>query len=497
MDMPNFKDILQKLSVFKNNIPLLMSVIIIVIAVILFIPQYLISAGLNKKIQTDSVNIGKQVDAAFNSDLSTDTWVKEQALQKEHAKDANGIVLLAEQTTMRELLSYDVFREPNSISSTIVFREFGQYYRKAIDDLLIRVKAGDCPTEAEIKQGIEDSAVNSRLRRGRGMMGGMMGDMMGRSPMMGDSMGPPTSMRGRAGMMGRSAMMGPYGGGYGGGPMYRGGSGASQRGYLSRTMAMGELEGMVIDEICRERAKSLSVYAYPSDLPGYDFWADYKLAVEPNRGIEDCWYFQLAFWAIEDIFDTINNVNSDYDSVLTAPVKQLRQMSFNMGLRRPGAGGGVFTGRRRRRDTRTKQEDVDKPMYVHSNDDGLSESCTGRFTTPDGDIDAIQLNVTFIIDVKSIMPFLRELCSAREHKFRGYSGNEPEQTYKHNQITILESKFRAVEDEPWSLYDYGDDPVVELDLILEYIFNKKGYEEIKPQTVIDSIIAAAEPKTGR
>ena len=33
--MPNFKDILQKLSVFKNNIPLLMSLIIVFIAVIL------------------------------------------------------------------------------------------------------------------------------------------------------------------------------------------------------------------------------------------------------------------------------------------------------------------------------------------------------------------------------------------------------------------------------------------------------------------------------
>ena len=325
-----------------------------------------------------------------------------------------------------------------------------------------------------------------------------MGDMMGRSPMMGGTMGPPSSTRGRAAMMGMSPYGGGYGGGYGAGGLYGGRSGRSSRGYLSRSIAMGELEAMVIDEICRERAKSLSVYAYPSDLPGYDFWADYKLAVEPNKAIEDCWYFQLGFWIIEDIFDTMNVVNSDYDSVLTAPVKQLRQMSFNMGLRRPGAGGGVFTGRRRRRDTSTtKREDVDKPMYVHSNDDGLSESCTGRFTTPDSDIDVMQVNFTVVIDVKSIMSFLQELCSVKQHKFRGFSGNEPEQNFKHNQITVLESKFRAVDDEPYSLYDYGDDPVVELDLICEYIFNKKGYEEIKPQTVIDSIIAAAEPETGR
>jgi hypothetical protein len=490
MDIPNFKDILHKLSVFKNNIPLLMSVIIILIAVILFIPQHLMSAKLRSEIQKNSVSTGKRIDTELNSDLSTGTWIGEQKYQEQHAKDANEIALLAQQTTMRELLSYDVFRDPNTISSTVVFREFGQHYRKAIDDLLIRIRVGDCPTEEEIKQGNEDSAVKSRLRRGRGIMG----DMMGRG-MMGGSMGPPSSTRGRTAMMGRS----PYGMGYGGG-LYRGGSGASSRGILSRSFMMGELEGMIIDEICRERAKSLSVYAYPSDLSGYDFWADYKLAVEPNKAIEDCWYFQLAYWIIEDIFNTINSVNSDYDSVLTAPVKQLRQMSFNMGLRRPGATGGVFTGRRRRmgRDTRaSKDKDVDKPIYVHSNDDGLAESCTGRFTTPDGDIDVLHFNVAFVIDVKHVMPFLQELCSAKEHKFRGFSGNEQEQTFKHNQITVLESKFRAVDEEPYSLYDYGDDPVVELDLICEYILNKKGYKEIKPKTVVDSIIAAAEPETGR
>jgi hypothetical protein len=275
MDIPNFKDILQKLSVFKNNIPLLMSVIIILIAVILFIPQHLMSAKLRSEIQKNSVNTGKRIDTELNSALSTGTWIGEQKYQEQHAEDANEIALLARQTTMRELLSYNVFRDPNTISSTVVFREFGQHYRKAIDDLLIRVRAGDCPTEEEIKQGIEDSAVNSRLRRGRGMMGGMMG-----RGMMGDSMGPPSSMRGQTAMMGRS----PYGMGYGGG-LYRRGSGASSRGFLSRSFMMGELEGMIIDEICRERAKSLSVYAYPSDLSGYNFWADYKLAVEPNKAI--------------------------------------------------------------------------------------------------------------------------------------------------------------------------------------------------------------------
>lgn len=257
---------------------------------------------------------------------------------------------------------------------------------------------------------------------------------------------------------------------------------------------LGELEFMIIDEICRERAKSISVYANPSDLSGYDFWGGYKYDVKMEDAIEDCWYFQLAYWTIEDIFGTISAVNSEYDSVLTAPVKQLMQMSFSMGLRRPGAGSRIFTGRRQRKSSRSDRGEVDKPSYVLSKDDGLTESCTGRVS--DNDIDVIHFNVTVVINIKSVLPFIQQLCSAKEHKFRGFSGNEPEQTFKHNQITVLETKFRSVEDDAYSLYDYGEDSVVELDLICEYIFNKKGYEEIKPETV-KKTLKVEEQTTGR
>ena len=502
MDMPNFRDILQKLSVFKNNIPLLMSVIIVLIAVILLVVTHLMGAKLEKTIQAKSITPAKRIDREIKETQSNNDSSALRAQQQDYAKDANNIVLLAQQTTQRELLSYDVFRDPNKISSTVVFRQFGQHYRKAIDDLLIKIGAGDCPTEDQIQKGIEDSAVNSRLRRSRsGMMGmGMMGGVPGQpsAPTPGAPRSRFSPMMGMGGMgmgMGRSA----YGGAspYGGGPGARAGSARSTRGYLSRSMRIGELEAMVVEEICRQRAGSLSVYAYPSDLSGYDFWGDYKLAVEPNQAIEDCWYFQLAYWVIEDVFYTVSSVNADYDSVLTAPVKQLKQMSFNMGLKRAGAGGSIFTGRRRRRGPSKRRDDVDRPAYVHSNDDGLAESCTGRFTTPESDVDVIHFNLTVVIDVKSIMKFMQELSSAKEHKFRGFTGNEPEQTFKHNQITVLESKFMSAGNEPYSLYDYGDNPVVELDLICEYIFNRKGYNEIKPKTVAQSIIAAAEASSSK
>ncbi len=472
MNIPSFKDILQKLSVFKNNLWLSMTVVIGLIGVLLFIPTQLMSSKLKDEIQTKSVSIGKRVQREIENAVSSEGWINEQERQQEHAKDANEIALLAERSTQRELLSYDIFLDPN-ISSTLVFQEFGQRYREAIDELIIRANAGDCPTEAEIERGLEDSAVNSRLRRGRSSMYGRS-SMSGSSPMSGRTgMSGRSGMLGRSGMSGRSGMMGPYS---------MGGTRASSRGILGRSMMMGELELMIIDEICRERAKSVSAYVNPIDLSGYEFWADYKLAVDPNKAVQDCWYFQLAYWVFEDIFDTIGAVNSEYDSVLTAPVKQLMRTSFTMGLRRPGAGGAVFTGRRRRK-SGTDRDDVDKPVYVLTKDDALSESCTGRVSNDANNIDVTHFNVTVVLNIKSVLPFIQELCSAKEHKFRGFTGNEPEQTFKHNQITVLETKFRSVEEDPYSLYDYGEDVVVELDLICEYIFNRKGYEEIKPEIV--------------
>jgi len=454
MNIPSLKDIL---SVFKNNLWLSMTVIIALIAVILFIPMWLMGRKLKGEIQTKSVAIGKKVQNESENAVSSEGWINEQKRQEELAKDANEIALLAEQSTQRELLSYDIFLDPN-VSSTLVFQEFGERYCAALDELLIRVNAGDCPTVAEIEKGLEDSAVNSRLRRGRSSMMGGRSSMMG-----GRSMS--SLLRASSGMSSRS----PYGGSYGSSRM------------------TGELEGMIIEEICLERAKSISVYVNPVDLCGYDFWGEDKYSVKIEDGIEDCWYFQLAYWVIEDIFNSISAVNSEYDSVLTAPVKRFTQMSFNMGVRRPGAGGGVYTGRSRMRSaTRSDREDVDKPIYVLSIDEGLTQSCTGRFSNDANNIDVIHFNFSVMLNNKSILPFMQQLCSAKEHKFRGFSGKEQVQTFKHNQITILETKYRVVEDDPY--YCYGDDVVVELDLVCEYIFNKKSYEEIKPEMVKKTLL---------
>ncbi len=73
--------------------------------------------------------------------------------------------------------------------------------------------------------------------------------------------------------------------------------------------------------------------------------------------------------------------------------------------------------------------------------------------------------------IKSVLPFMNELCKAKQHKFKGYFGKGQEQTFKHNQITILDSEINSInrEDIVHDLYRYGSDAVVQLDLTCEYI----------------------------
>jgi hypothetical protein len=124
-----------------------------------------------------------------------------------------------------------------------------------------------------------------------------------------------------------------------------------------------------------------------------------------------------------------------------------------------------------------------RPSYVLTAQDGLTEPWTGRLCN--NDIDVVHFNVVVIVSTKAVLPFMQQLCSAKQHNFRGFFGESQEQIFKRNQITILESNIRSINqgDETHSLYRYGEDAVVELDLICEYIFNKNGYDKIKPEAV--------------
>jgi hypothetical protein len=397
MDISKFKDLIQRLSFLGNYSSLILPVIIILAAVLLFIPTQLMSSKFKKRVENESISIGKRVQSLSESAVSRNQWEVEQEYQQAYERDANQTALLAKQSSQRQLLSYKIFPKPKE-TSTLIFRQFGRRFRSGIDKLIAQVNALDCPTDAELQKGLQGSSLPSSRR-----------DL--------------------------------------------------EKGRLS------EVDATIMDVLCREKAQSALVYANPADLSGYEFWEDYEYT-GMDIAVEDCWYWQLAYWIIEDIFDTIDALNSGSNSVFTSPAKRLLDVSFAASGK--GAGGKAAAVR---------------PSYVLSIKEALTDPYTGRFC--DDDIDVVHFNVAVVVSTKAVLPFMQQLCSAKQHKFRGFSGEEQEQVFKHNQITVLESNIKSIdrEDAVHNLYRYGEDAVVELDLICEYIFNKNGYDEIKPESV--------------
>ena len=244
------------------------------------------------------------------------------------------------------------------------------------------------------------------------------------------------------------------------------GSGLSVRTLDTRESVgtLSEVNATIRDALCRMKAESASAYINPADLDGYEFWGKYEYA-GMSKAVEDCWYWQLAHWVIEDVIDTIAACNAGSNSVFTSPAKRLMTVSLTGGETTRRARGG------------------NRPDYVRSAQDGLTEPCTGR--SSNDDIDVVHFNAVVVVSTKAVLPFMRQFCSAKQHRFKGFFGNAQEQIFKHNQITILESSIEPInqEDATHILYRYGEDTVVQLDLICEYIFNKNGYDEIKPESI--------------
>ncbi|MHC4602766.1 MAG: hypothetical protein ACYS6W_05480 [Planctomycetota bacterium] len=444
MDISKIKDVI--LSVFKTHSSLLVPVVIGLVAVLLFIPSLLMSSKLKGQVSRESItNRGGRIGLLSRSAVAREQWKEEQVYQQEHKKDANAIDDLAMQSTQRELLSYTIFPAPKD-RSQFIFEQFGQQFRSALDKLLDRIKAGECPSKADFEKSLQSSLGSDSSNRFDEVMGV------------------------------------PYG-------------------------RLGGARAEIQDALCRARAESASIYANPVNLGGYEFWGNYEYK-GMDEAIKDCWYYQLAYWIIEDVIDTIETMNTDSDSVLASPVKRLLGVmftftdEFSRGDYSSVMASGRYPGR--------EVVPGGKPSYVLSVRDGLTNPWTRRMCNDD--IDVMHFNVRVVVSSKEILPFMRQLCSAKQHKFKGFFNEGQEQIFKHNQITILESKIGLVAQgrvegaaayegtgvlfeyregsSPYDenrgmhdLYRYGEDAVVELELICEYIFNKKGYDEIKPELV--------------
>ncbi len=446
--MDFLKNLIQKLSVIKKSSSLLVPIIVGLVGILLLIPTQLVSSKLTKQIESESISKrGRRIQSLSREVVSSEQWKKEQERLQNYASDANEIAFLAKRNAERELLSYKIFPEPKD-KSQFTFKEFGKKYNTALEALVTSINARDCPTEAELNRALEKSPQVTGLDSRYG----------GVNP----SRRPDARTRG---------LETPYG-------------------------TRNTVEDTIVDEICRDRARSASAYINPVDLSGYEFWIEYKYDSGIKEAVEDCWYSQLAYWVVEDVIDTIGAMNADAGSTsaITSPVKRLINVTFRMISRGIYGMDNIYAGRASSSNSKTTKADTDRPVYILSPRDSAIESCTARYCNDE--IDVIHFEVVVIVSTKAVLPFMQQLCSAKEHKFAGFSGNEQEQIYKHNQITILENKMRSInrETQRHHLYRYGDEAVVELDLICEYIFNKAGYEEIKPESVKEAQKSVEEKK---
>lgn len=445
----NIKDILKRLSFLRNNLALLVPIVITIVALLLLIPTRILSGKLRTTVEAQSVRTGTRVNSLMRDVNSVAEAEVMQAYIDAYAQDVNAIESKIARTVQRELLRYDLFGPDTNETSRVLFERFGAAYRAGIDRLLESVLAGTCPATAEIKETLK-SAPRSTFQGGAGY----------------------DAYRG---MGDQGGSMTPYG--YGG------------AGVMGRGESLGiatEMDRKIVDQICLDRARAHKLYASPVEVAGYAFWADWTFEGR-DTAYKDCWYWQVGYWIIEDVFTSIRQINEGAESILDAPVKRLLSADFTLSRRR-AARARARRGMRARR-----TDDTDGPRYVTSETDALTVPCTGRFTShvdETNGIDVVQFNVRVIVDATKVMPFMEQLCTAKPHTFRGFYGDQPEQTYEHNQITILETSINPVETGSFAhaLYRYGDQPVVEVDLIGEYVFNRTpAFEEIKPSQVKDDL----------
>ena len=438
------QEALGKLSFLKDFSSLIIPAIIIIAALAVLGASSIITSKKREAVERQSVSIGKQVISLKSEPVSHEQAEIERSYQEKFAQDANQITFIEEQSSRRELLSYEVFPEPESHWNERC-KTFGKSFCEKIDQKVTNLNGRDCPTEYEINRA------------------------------KGEGVSSPES--------------GKY----------------SEQNRTSRVYNEDVKEDSILEALCQAKAKSASVYMNPIDIEGYLYWKNYDASLMiREEAILDCWFWQLGYWIAEDVVKTIGAVNTDSNSVFNSPVKRLLYLGFtpegmakieSSGSSKGSSGRGEM--QRSYAPSREMSEvssmDGMRPYYITSEEDAFVPSFTGRVAGEKTDV--LHFYVSVLVENESVMPFMEELCSGKTHVFRGFDGKSEQEEYKHNQITILSSTFDAIDRKSpeHNLYRYGNKPVVRLNLVCEYLFSKVGYKEIEPSFAVEE--AEKEPKS--
>jgi len=414
-----------KLTSVKKYSALFPSIGLLVATLVILIVTLLVGGSVSKKMQ-DSAGVASRVRSTADSVPSEAQAQEDMQYLEKYVQDADQVDNLMTKASQRELICYNpvIFPEPTDKSAQ-VYNVFARDYRAAIDSLMIRIKAKDAPSDAEIRSQTGAGAA------GGGLMGG---------------------------------------------------------GFVTPTAGPGASMNAMVDAVCLKRAEEISIYANPSSLNWYGYW-EKSVYKSVDESLQNCWSSQVAYWIYEDIIQTIEALNANSTRVSTSPVKRLLGIQFNgpvqvfnpqtmgfgmMGMEPMGGMQGYAGG----------MSMLDAPVYVKTSSPFLPVAWTGRVCNDQ--IDVVHFAVAVIVDSSATTPFMKELCSIKPHTFReGFLEKGKQETAAHNQITILQFDIEPVlkDDAVHAYYRYGKNAVVRLNLVCEYVFSRKGYDVIKPAPV--------------
>lgn len=271
LDITQIKEALQKLSFLKSYSFLLPPVIIIILAILVYIPTPILNSNLQQRIQKESISKGKSLAILSDDVVSKDQWLQEEKSSLAYLADAEQASELALQATQRELLSYNMFPSPKG-SSNAIFKQFGQVFQNRLEDLVKAAGGGGRPTDIEL--GLSD---RSDVTFGRSV----------------------AKSAGQVSEKVRNALC------------------------LKRAHEISFYTDIY----------DLMLYNYWS-INSSNLGQGPRNVFEysgVDSAVEACWYTQIGYWIIEDVIATIKAVNgSSSNGVYTSAVKRL--ISFNFGL---------------------------------------------------------------------------------------------------------------------------------------------------------------------
>jgi hypothetical protein len=396
---------------------------IALVAVILIVVTIMMGGSLKKQMAASNTQYNSLKQLLANP-LSEKQWEIEKVYQDAHQVDAEAFTAMGTHASQRELITYSMFPAPdaNETSDTI-FHNFAKAYARALDDLLVRMKAGQPHTAIEMS-----NLTKSALASGSA-----------------SSIKEQTDIECKRRAESIHVYATPY--------AFAGYDYGVSLSIPNRDKAMAECWHWQLAYWIQEDVVQTIVAANEN--------ARNELDAPVKRLIA------ISFAA------------PDASAIIRLPKVGVGGGGGGGGpvLSAPAAGEEASTG--------SFALDNETPRYARTVTDNVvpGGSPTGRICNDD--IDVVHFSVAVVLRSSSLMPFVKQLCTEKTHTFKGFNGKAAPQQYVHNQITVLGATVSPVDvamDE-LAYYRYGDEALYKVNLVCEYIFNKSGYDEAKPAVI--------------